>query len=129
MENIDKIYKVTLKTTNGLKDTAYGQDDKYLDVEIDDIEKFYNVSWDKAFDMYLDGTYKTEKNEDGKYLIPPENKEKCEKELENELADIGFEYPYIYQGNNCLSILPNLFGLGWTCQFYVSISMLLLGRC
>ena len=33
MENIDKIYKVTLKTTNGLKDTAYGKDDKYLDVE------------------------------------------------------------------------------------------------
>ena len=33
MENIDKIYKVKLKTANVLGDTAYGKDKKYLDVE------------------------------------------------------------------------------------------------
>lgn len=48
-----KIFKVILKTTNGLKDTAEGKDGKYLDVknetiyvlekDIDYIFKTYNV--------------------------------------------------------------------------------------
>lgn len=48
-----KIYKVTLKTTNALKDTAEGNNGKYLDLEngiiyisdkdIDYIFKTYNV--------------------------------------------------------------------------------------
>ena len=33
MENIDKIYKVELKTTNALRNYACGKDNKYLDVE------------------------------------------------------------------------------------------------
>lgn len=50
---MSKIYKVTLQTTNALKDTAEGKDGKYLNIEngtiyilekdIDYIFKTYNV--------------------------------------------------------------------------------------
>lgn len=63
--------------------------DKYLAVDIKDIQNFFGVSYDKAFDMYLDGTYKTQTNEDGEYIIPQENYKKFEDELSQELDDIG----------------------------------------
>lgn len=61
---MNKIYKVTLKSTNALKDTAEGKDGKYLNIEngtiyildkdIDYIFKTYDVEVIEYMGLFLE---------------------------------------------------------------------------
>ena len=72
-----------------IEDNIQALYEEYLYVSSDEIAEFYEVDEDTAFDMYLDGDYKTQPNKYGEYMISEDNYKKFEEDVSLYLDEIG----------------------------------------